>query len=132
MESLEQSHGIRVTGLEPGVVKTPLFTEHPEKLKAIDEEKDAWVTPELVAEVMLACVKDDSIPAFPGAEAGTSSEVVKIQGGSCLEVLARRVRDVPMFNNPGPMAGGEAGGAVSNMMEFYGDVNALLQPGWGQ
>lgn len=132
MESLEQSHGIRVTAVEPGVVKTPLFTEHPEKLKAVDQEKDVWVTPELVAEVMLACVKDQSIAMYPGAEAGASGEAVNIQGGSCLEVLARRVRNVPLFGNVGPAVDGEPGATASNMTGFYGDVQSLLQPGWGQ
>ncbi|KEF61569.1 3-hydroxybutyrate dehydrogenase [Exophiala aquamarina CBS 119918] len=132
MESLEQSHGIRVTAVEPGVVKTPLFTEHPEKLKAVDREKDAWVTPEKVAEVMLACVKDQSIAMYPEGEAGVDGEAISIHGGSCLEVLTRRVRDVPMFNNVGPLAGGEPGGSASNVAGFYSDVQALLQPGWGQ
>lgn len=132
LASLEQSHGIRVTAVEPGVVKTPLFTDHPEKLRAVDEGKDTWVTPERVAEVMLACVKDKSTAKYAPTDGGESDEAVSIQGGSCLEVLTRRVRDVPMFNNVGPYAEGEPGAGASNAQVLMDEVRGLLQPGWGQ
>jgi 3-hydroxybutyrate dehydrogenase len=132
MASLEQLHGIRVTAVEPGVVKTPLFTEHPEKLKVLDAETDVWVTPERVAEVMLACVKDKSISKYTTTDGGESGEVVTIRGGSCLEILTRRVRDVPMFNNVGPLADGEPGATASNTQVLMDEVQGLLQPGWGK
>ncbi|EXJ86541.1 3-hydroxybutyrate dehydrogenase [Capronia epimyces CBS 606.96] len=135
LASLEQSHGIRITAVEPGVVKTPLWTEHPEKMKMLKEgaadESDGWVTPEEVAEVMLACVKDDEIDSVPGGSGQTGGKIA-IKGGSCLEVLARSVRDVPMFNNIGPYATYKPGVAAADTNKLVGEVMDVLKPGWGQ
>ena len=87
LEALEPSLGIRVNGVAPGVIKTPLWTEHPEKLKYFDSTQDQWATPEEVAEAMLACVQDDDLP-----------------GGTVLEVGLGSRRKVPLHNNPGPSA----------------------------
>lgn len=132
LASLEQLYGIRVTTVEPGIVKTPMLTEDAEKSKLLDREKDKWVTPERIAEVMLACVKDKSIAKYAQTDGGESNEVVTIQGGSCLEVLTRRVRDVPLFNNVGPYVDGEPGASASNAQILIDEVQGLLQPGWGQ
>lgn len=134
LASLENTHGIRVTAVEPGVVKTPMWTDHPEKLKIMGQSgQDAgtWVTPEEVAQVMLACVRDtetDSI--LRGARRG--EEMIPIKGGSCLEVLVGSVRDVPLFNNPGPGASGKAGASVSDGQKISEEVQGVLKPGWGQ
>lgn len=131
MADLEPLHGIRVTAVLPGVVKTPLWTDHPEKLKVVREGTDEWVTPEEVAQVMLACVKDDEIDAtFSGS--GRKEEMIPIKGGTCLEVLAGTVRDVPLFNNVGPYATGRPGAAVSDGDKIYHDVAGALKPGWGK
>ena len=61
MAYLDQLFGIRVTAVAPGVIKTPLWTDHPEKLKMVDEGADAWVTPEEVAQVMLALVQQEKV-----------------------------------------------------------------------
>jgi hypothetical protein len=66
---------IRVNGVAPGVIKTPLWTEHPEKMTFLDETKDAWATPEEVAVAMLRCLEE--------AELG---------GGKILEVGAKQTR----------------------------------------
>ncbi|KAK4934665.1 hypothetical protein LTR10_024129 [Elasticomyces elasticus] len=131
MASLEQLHGIRVTCVEPGVVKTPLWTDHPEKLKIVKEEKDVWVTPEEVAEVMLACVKDDEIPAGKNSKEGEDAKV-PIKGGSCIEVLAGSVRDVPLWNNAGPYAKPRPGLMVSDTQKIIDEVEGVLKPGWGK
>lgn len=38
--------GIRINGVAPGVIKTPLWTDNPEKMKMIDENRGTWVYPE--------------------------------------------------------------------------------------
>jgi NAD(P)-dependent dehydrogenase (short-subunit alcohol dehydrogenase family) len=59
--TLEEEMGIRVNGVAPGVIKTPLWTEHPEKLSFLDTGKDAWASPEEVAEAMLRCAEEGSL-----------------------------------------------------------------------
>jgi 3-hydroxybutyrate dehydrogenase len=92
MADLEEAIGVRVTCLMPGIVKTPLWTDHPEKLKMVKEEgsdQDTWATPEEVAQVMLACVKDNEtpnvIPGSLGEKEDIKREMIKIEGGTCLE-----------------------------------------------
>ncbi|KAF5024831.1 hypothetical protein F66182_3070 [Fusarium sp. NRRL 66182] len=80
-----ESVGIRVNAVAPGVVRTPLWTEHPEKLKFVDETQDAWVTPHEVARAMLDCLEN------PGHV-----------GGTVLEVGKDNTRQVGVFNDPGP------------------------------
>ena len=73
--TLDARLGIRVNGVAPGVIKTPLWTDHPEKMAFLDESKDAWASPEEVAEGMLRCLED--------AELG---------GGKILEIGAGQTR----------------------------------------
>lgn len=61
LATLEQELGIRVNGVAPGVIKTPLWTEHPEKLTFFDDSKDEWATPEEVAEGMLRCLEEPEL-----------------------------------------------------------------------
>ncbi|KAK1589838.1 short chain dehydrogenase [Colletotrichum navitas] len=82
---LEETDGIRVNAVAPGVVRTPLWTENPEKLVNLDANQDGWVTPQEVAEAMLRCVEEDSLI-----------------GGSILEVGKNCTRLVEAFNDPGP------------------------------
>jgi 3-hydroxybutyrate dehydrogenase len=139
LADLEGTHGIRVTCLMPGVVRTPLWTDHPEKLKIVKQEgkeADVWVTPEEVAQVMLACVKDNEIPNVIEGSATANGEVereiIQIKGGSCLEVLAGTVRDVPLFGNIGPYALGRPGSTVTDGKKVFDDVLDVLKPGWGK
>ena len=111
--TLDARLGIRVNGVAPGVIKTPLWTEHPEKLTFIDTEKDAWATPEEVAEAMLKCLEEP-----------------ELGGGTILEVGAKQTRVVGQFNDPGPSG---AGHTVSRLEEGYEDVYRMVkQGGWGQ
>lgn len=92
---------IRVNAVAPGVIKTPLWTDHMEKLKMIDEKSDDWVTPEFVAEVMLDLVeKEENV------------------GGTILEV-GNQVRKVLAFNDPGPSG---SGNTVSKSNEVTKEV----------
>ncbi|KAF2646430.1 NAD(P)-binding protein [Massarina eburnea CBS 473.64] len=111
--TLDSTFGVRVNGVAPGLIKTPLWTDHPEKMTYIDTEKDTWATPEEVAEAMLRLLEE--------AELG---------GGTILEVGAKQTRVVDAFNDPGPSG---AGHVVSNLQQSYEEVYGwLAQDGWGK
>lgn len=98
---------IRVNGVAPGVIKTPLWTENPEKLKWVDENNDEWVEPEEVAEAMLSLI-----------------EAHKHIGGTVLEVGKHQTRHVEVLNDPGPSGAGHtvsaAGKAKDDIWEQLG------------
>lgn len=81
---LEKELGIRVNGVAPGIIKTPLWTEHPEKMSMLGENH-LWITPEDVADVMYDLIVNP-----------------EHTGGTILEVGYRKVRKVEAFNDPGP------------------------------
>ncbi|KAJ4290272.1 hypothetical protein N0V90_010487 [Kalmusia sp. IMI 367209] len=111
--SLDAHLGIRVNGVAPGVIKTPLWTEHPEKLTFLDEKQDEWATPEEVAEAMLRCLEDEDLG-----------------GGTVLEVGAGQTRRVEQFNDPGPSGRGHT---VSRLEKSYEEVFGWLgKKGWGK
>lgn len=113
LAALEPTLGIRVNGVAPGIIKTPLWTEHPEKIKFLNDTQDEWATPEEVADAMLALVEDDEYP-----------------GGTVLEVGAKSRRKIPLLNNPGPAntPGLTASGEATGVKEVFG---WLAEPGWG-
>ncbi|KAF2631366.1 NAD(P)-binding protein [Macroventuria anomochaeta] len=113
LSALEPRFNIRVNGVAPGVIKTPLWTEHPEKLQFISTDADEWATPEEVAEAMLTCLVDEDLP-----------------GGSILEVGKEQTRLVQALNDPGPSGPGHT---VSNLVGKYKEVYGLLEGGdWGR
>ncbi|PYH48872.1 putative amino acid transporter [Aspergillus saccharolyticus JOP 1030-1] len=111
LAQLDQKCGIRVTAVAPGVIKTPLWTEHPEKIKIVDKNADEWVTPEEVAQVMLALIQQDHVGEIIGDQTGQGSQFM-VSGGTILEV-SKTVRSVSAFNDPGP--GKRPGNTVSKV-----------------
>ena len=135
---LDKRLGVRVTAVAPGVIKTPLWTEHPEKLKLISKG-DEWVTPEFVAEVMTSLVEHEVVEVDAGGM-GTASRLstgdsregtkkVVVEGGMILEVAKGKIRVVEQFNDPGPS--GE-GNTVGNMSVAEEEIFGRLgSGGWG-
>ena len=105
--------GMRVNGVAPGVIKTPLWTEHPEKLKLVDERQDDWASTEEVATAMLKMLEEETMV-----------------GGTILEVGHNQTRIVQALNDPGPSG---SGNTVSGSMIGYKEVLEWLgQEGWGR
>ncbi|GFN18003.1 putative short chain dehydrogenase/reductase family oxidoreductase [Aspergillus tubingensis] len=128
LAGLDQECGIRITAVAPGVIKTPLWTDHPEKLKVVNEGADAWVTPEEVAEVMLALIQQDKVSGIIGDQSGRGPQY-PVSGGTILEV-SKTVRAVEPFNDAGP--GDRPGNTVSDNSAVINETLGLLsQPGWG-
>jgi 3-hydroxybutyrate dehydrogenase len=48
---------IRVNAVAPARILTPLWTDHPEKLRMVNKEKPGWISPEEVADVMLDLIQ---------------------------------------------------------------------------
>jgi len=117
LRPLESRFGIRVTAVAPGVIKTPLWTEAPEKLKNVDTEGgDEWATPEEVAVAMLDLVEKNECAAG------------KIEGGSILEVGKNQVRLVSERNDPGPSGpGNTVSGNARAAEEIFEN---LREEGW--
>lgn len=125
-----------MTGVAPGVIKTPLWTEAPEKLKLLAGD-DAWVTPEFVADVMASLVENEAVQvsADLGAAGGHSrsgharerTKEVAVEGGMILEVAKGRVRVVEQFNDVGPSGEGVT---VGNMGIAEEDIFERLKGGW--
>jgi 3-hydroxybutyrate dehydrogenase len=129
LAKLDKQFKIRVTAVAPGVIKTPLWTDHPEKLKMVDEKSDAWVTPEEVGEVMLALVQQDKVSEIIGDKTGKGQQY-QVEGGTVLEVT-KLVRAVSAFNDPG--SSGRSGSTVSDMKQVDEETIAVLsQEGWGR
>lgn len=71
------------------MVQTPLWTDHPEKMKQYGYDPETAVTAEIVAEAMMDLVKNGSYG-----------------GGSCLEVSINGTRTLGTFNIAPPEGGG--------------------------
>lgn len=82
LAKLEETYGIRVNAVAPGIVLTPLWTEAPDKMALVNEQEDIWTTPIETAEAMLKLLED--------------SEMV---GGTILEVGHGHTRVIPLFGN---------------------------------
>ncbi|KAI1616247.1 NAD-dependent 15-hydroxyprostaglandin dehydrogenase [Exophiala viscosa] len=86
MAPLQELSGIRVVGVAPGVVGSPLYTDHPETMKFLDLSKDFLLPPEEIAKAMFALLTDARY------KAGTILEVCDIGNW----------REVELLNDSGP------------------------------
>ncbi|KIX99391.1 uncharacterized protein Z520_04967 [Fonsecaea multimorphosa CBS 102226] len=102
---LHQEFGIKVVAVAPGMVMTPLWSENPEKMKAISDE-DVFATPEELAETMLELV-----------------ESAEYEGGTVLERIKYKTRRV-LVDSPLPSG---PGSTMSKMDLIYDDTIALLE-----
>lgn len=114
---LEARAGVRVNAVAPGVVRTPLWVEHPDKMKYLDPEQDGWVTPGEVAAAMLRCVEEEGLV-----------------GGTILEVGKGQTRCVETLNDPGPSMDPKDGLVVRNAHEGNAEVYKWLGDAsiWGR
>ncbi|OAL37952.1 hypothetical protein AYO20_02785 [Fonsecaea nubica] len=102
---LHQEFGIKVVAVAPGMVMTPLWSESPDKMKAISDD-DVFATPEELAETMLLLV-----------------ESAEYEGGTVLERLKSTTRRV-LVDSPLPSG---PGSTMSKMELIYEDTIALLE-----
>lgn len=101
---------IRVVGVAPGVVRTPIWTK--DKLDWVDESVDKWIQPSEVAVAMLDCVQ--------------KGEYV---GGTIVELGLGRRRNVEELNDPGP--GGE-GQTVAKVAKAFADTFGEIEKNFGR
>lgn len=119
--------GIRIAAVAPGIIKTPLYIDNPEKLVMIDPKRDIWVEPSEVATVMIALIERDSMCSNI-SEATTGKQDISIAGGTILEITRNRARVVTAYNDPGPSGDGAI---ASNAAASEEAALARLVPGWG-
>ena len=93
--SADPNINVRVVAVAPGIIKTPIWLDSPEKMRMITED-DAWVTPEYVADTMISLVEQDEMEVVSTTPAGTSGSAtedakeglrkVRITGGMVVEI----------------------------------------------
>ena len=124
---LDKALGIRVTAVAPGVIKTPLWTDNPEKMKLVTSQ-DVWVTAEHVAQMMAELVEKEEIEVADGEDG--QMKTVKVEGGFILEVAKPKVRKVEAFMDPGPSKSG--GSMAEGLVKEQEEILERLKTGdWG-
>lgn len=146
---LEETRHIRVTGLAPAIVRTPIWLDAEDKARMVHgadgKEQDDWVTPEEVAEVVSTkptreeleslLTSDQMFKVCTEDEITTAKgEKLSLRGGSLIEVVHGDVKDVPVFGNQPPGTGTDQKGiTMMNVEEAWKDMNAAIdQPEWGK
>ena len=107
---LEETLNIRVNGIAPGVVKTPIWSA--QKSAWVDESVDVWVTVDKVVDVMIDLI--------------TKPDLV---GGTVLEVGVDAVRPVSELNDPGPNGRGHT---VAKVADGYASVYGQIEQNFGK
>ncbi|KAL3423384.1 nad-dependent 15-hydroxyprostaglandin dehydrogenase [Phlyctema vagabunda] len=62
MAELDRLEGIKAVAIAPGVVRTPLWTDHPDKMKQFGYSMENTIPPEDIAKTMIEAVTSGSIP----------------------------------------------------------------------
>ncbi|KAF7563926.1 hypothetical protein G7046_g207 [Stylonectria norvegica] len=108
MATLHELVNIKVCGVAPGTVGTPLFTEHPEASKYLDMAKDYLLPPQAVSNAMFALLTEE-----------------KYRSGTVLEVCdVEHWREVGLLNDPGPSG---PASKTSKKHEALRDIIPFLQ-----
>ncbi|KAJ5679506.1 hypothetical protein N7462_007750 [Penicillium macrosclerotiorum] len=110
MAPLQEAAGIRVVGVAPGTVATPLMTEHAATASLLNLKRDFLLPPEELARAMMALVLD-----IKRYKAGTILEVCDIEG---------RWREVSLLNDPGPQ--GPASNITGSKRAVVNDIWKIL------
>ncbi|KAK0110052.1 hypothetical protein ONS95_002712 [Cadophora gregata] len=108
---LEQQSNIRVAGVAPAIVNTPIWSE---RRNWVDEKVDAWIRPERIAEVMLSVVQGE-----------------EYVGGTVLEIGLESTRLVEGLGDKGPdmtAKGYSVGGIGEGVVGTFG----LLEKNFGK
>ncbi|VUC29421.1 unnamed protein product [Clonostachys rosea] len=127
LAKLEPEYGIRVAAVAPGIMRTPMYLENPDKLASIDMQKDSWLEPAQVAEVMLGLIERNIIGSRIG-DYNSDTQTIPITGGTILEVAGGEIRAVAPYNDPGPTG---PGALASNIGTLEGEIKGTLKKGWG-
>ena len=101
---LEQASNIRVCGVAPANVKTPLWNDAKRESVYGESKGDIWITPEHVAMTLM----DLTIKAEP-------------MGGTIWEVGTASVRRVERLNDPGPDQQ-SAGSTAAGLSTLYAEL----------
>lgn len=91
---LERRLGIRVAGVAPGIVRTSMFNNQPEKMRLVAQDgRDSWVSREEVAEAMVKLAEGGEVEVIKKEE----KRMVTVEGGLILEIQKGRVRVVEQY-----------------------------------
>jgi len=104
-----QELGIRVVGVAPGLVQTPIWSSQPDKMQMLTSDQK-WITPETIAEAILDLL--------------TKEEYV---GGTILEVSGSGLRVVKELGDEGPTW--EEGYMIGNLEGYKEEIYKGLREG---
>ena len=93
--SSDPNVNVRVVAVAPGIIKTPIWLESPDKMRLLTEN-DTWISPEFVAETMCSLIEQDEIEVVSKSPTNSSGSAigdtkdgltkVKVTGGMIVEV----------------------------------------------
>lgn len=100
---------IRVCGVAPANVRTPLWKDARREQLLDESQGDVWITPERIADVMIGLA--------------TQAESA---GGTVTEIGAEKTRQVERLNDPGPDSSAP-GHTMANLGLVYAEIENGLK-----